>query len=688
MIATKTKVIRTIFLFLIFLTGSKTSMAQEVDPSELLQKKSGKTWRLAKEAKRTNNNYLALEYFDQLYALDSNDLDLIYEMAELYRRTNNYKLAEKFYSTITSSKLGNKHPETYFYLGQAQKSNQKYADALKSFEKFKKMASALGDARLSKLYKIEIAGCKLAIDSTESKVQTASLGNNVNQPHIDFSPIPLSDEKIIYGSFKENKERVYALNDTLPLEVDKRRFYIAEKIDNTWKRTSPLPNPFNDDEFDVANGCFSLDSSRFYFTKCQPNWQYKMICAIYESKLSNGKWSSPEKLNELVNLPNFTSTHPTMGRESRRNREVMYFASDREGSKGGMDIWFSEYDPRKKDFRKPRNVGSRLNTVGNEMTPFYDLASKTLYFATDGWPSIGGLDVYASIGEASSWQPAVWGGNGINSSADDLDFALKPSNRGGFFVSNRKGGESLYHETCCDDIYEFEYNEFIEITCKLCVYGPNKEILNGDALVNVYIADSAGNLLVTTRKMADFCTNFLLRPGKKYIFEVKKDGYYPGKGTVSTEGIIKSTQLEEEIELEKVPAEPIIIGNIRYDFDSPNLTNDSKNILDTTLVLLFKKYPNLKIEIRAHTDSKGSDAYNLKLSQKRAESVVRYLKSKGISETQMIATGYGESLPLVPNETPEGKDDPKGREKNRRTEFKVLGEIEEELINIDEEDEE
>ncbi len=676
------------FLCLIFLSSAQYSFGQEVDPSELLQEKNGKTWRLAADAKRTNNNYLALNYFEQLYAKDSTNSNLLLEMAELYRLTKNYKKTELFYDKIVKSKVGGRHPEALFYLGQAQKNNGKYNEAKVTFGKLKKELSSINDPVMAKLYKTELAGCDLALNPPEDKVQTQTLGDKVNEPHIDFSPIPLTDDKIIFGSYKEDKERVYELNDTVPLDIDKRKFYIAEKQGDTWKRVSTYPGPFNDETMDVANGCFSLDSSRFYFTKCEPNWQYNMVCSIYESRLKNGKWSDPEKLNELVNMPNFTSSHPTMGRESRRNNEVLYFVSNREGSKGGTDIWFSEFDSRKKTFKKPRNAGSRINTVGNEMTPFYDIQSKTLYYATNGLPTIGGLDIYTVVGEASKWETPVWGGTGLNSSADDLDFALKPSNRGGFFVSNRVGGESLYHPTCCDDIYEFEYNEFISITCKLCVYGPNKELLNGDATVNVFIRDSSGRLLVTTKTMADICTNFPLRPGKKYEFEIKKDGYFPGSGKVSTEGIIKSTELKEEVILEKIPADPIIIGNIRYDFDSPNLTADSKNILDTTLLVLFQKYPNVKIEIRAHTDSKGTDEYNMRLSQKRAESVVRYLKSKGIPESQMLAKGYGETLPLVPNETPDGKDDPKGREKNRRTEFKILGEIEQEIINIDEDEDE
>ncbi len=672
---------------LCFVVMGLKSAAQEVNPNELQQEKTFKTWRLANEAKRTNNLYLAINYFEQLYNKDTSDLDVIEELSALYRLTKNYLLSEKFYQKIVESKIIKRNPDAYFYLGQAQKNNQKYTEAIKSFERFRKVYKSSKNVQLQKSYKNELLGCSLILDTSDAKVQIHRLENEINKPHIEFSPIPLTDDKFIFGSYSENQVRVYEVNDSVPLDVDKRKFFVAEKKQDEWKRISTLPGPFNDPNMDVANGCFSLDSSLFFFTKCEVNWQYKMVCSIYQSELNNGKWSDPEKLNESVNLPDFTSTHPTMGRESRRNNEVLYFVSDRPGSKGGTDIWFTEYDSRKKDFRKPRNAGSRINTIGNEVTPFYDLPSKTLYYSTDGLPTIGGLDIYKNTGEASKWETSIWAGKSLNSSADDLDFALKPSNKGGFLVSNRLGGQSLYHPTCCDDIYEFQYNEFIDISIDLCLFGPNKELLNGDAKVSVFIEDSTGNFLVARRTMQEICTNFQLRPGKKYLFEVKKDGYFPGNGKASTLDIRKSTRLSEEIILEKIPEEPIIIGNIRYDFDSPNLTQDSKNILDTTLLVLFKKYPYIKIEIRAHTDSKGTDEYNMRLSQKRAESVVRYLKSKGVPEEQMIAKGYGESLPLVANEKPDGSDDPKGREKNRRTEFKILGEIEQEIINKDNEEE-
>jgi OOP family OmpA-OmpF porin len=670
---------------------SFSSIGQEIDASELLEKKEGRTWRLAMEAKRTRNLYLAQNYLEQLYVKDSLDNNVVEELANIYRLTHNYIKTEKFYQKILDGKKGDKHPEALFYLGQAQKNLKKYAEAQVSFQKFKKKASSFGDKKLSKLYKTELEGCSLAIgykDSTEKAV-AKNLGDKVNKSHIDFSPIPTGENQIIFGSYNETKERVYELNDKLPLDIEKRRFFTAEKVDNEWKKNGVLPGPFNDNDFDIANGCFSLDGKRFYFTKCAENWQYKMICSIYESKLlSNGTWSQPEKLSDLVNNPNFTSTHPTMGRESRRNMEVLYFVSDREGTRGGMDIWYTPFDPRKKEFKKARNCGSRLNTIGDEMTPFYDLPAKTLYFSTDGRPTIGGLDIYSMIGEASKWENPTHAGMQINSSADDLDFVLKPSNRGGYFVSNRVGGYSLYHPTCCDDIYEFEYSEFISIELEIELTDKEKIQLcnNGPAYIDLFLVDQEGRLMIEENRNICENTTFNLRPNQTYVIVAKQDGYFPSEKMISTKYVLESTLLKENLVLDKKPNKPMLLADIQYEFDSPNLTKESKNILDTTLLLILNKYPSTQIEIMAHTDSKGTDAYNLTLSQKRAESVVKYLINKGIDKIRVEAKGYGETQPIAPNENSDGSDNPEGRQKNRRTEFKILGEIEPEIIEVDEDD--
>lgn len=641
---------------------------------------------MAKEAVRTNNIYLAIVYLERNYSLDSTDTKTWEELAPLYLATHNYKKSESFYQKLIQSKSYKKHPEYLYYLALSEKAQGKYEEAKKNLLLFKKKANQIDDAAIKKLYKSELEGCELALSNLDEPGEfvVRNIGTSVNQPHIEFSPIPYGEDGMIFGSLTEQKERIYDLGED-SIFFPRRGLYVAEEIEGEWYKAGPFKGPFNTDEADIGNGCFSIDSNRFYFTRCKEDEIGKMICRIYVSNKDGKSWTEPELLDESVNMEGYTASHPTLGRESKRNYDVIYFVSDREGTKGGMDLWCSVYDARKKVYKNARNCGSRINTPGDEMTPFYDIQTKTLYFASNGLPGYGGFDIFKATGEMSRWENVSNIGNDLNSSYDDLDYALKPSGKGGYFVSNRPGGQSLYHPTCCDDIYAFTNTKFIDISTTLCLMDTAGNILSGD-LISLFLIDSSGRTLVRTRVDAKGCTKFELRPGLEYELEGKKEGYFSNQVRLTTVGIAQTTNIEKSMILERQPIEPIIISDIKYDFDSPNLTQRSKNILDTTLVLLFKKYPNLKFEISAHTDSKGSDAYNLKLSQKRAESVVRYLVSKGIPEQQLVPMGYGETKPIAPNENPDGTDNPTGREKNRRTEFKILGEIEEEIIDLQEED--
>lgn len=681
---TVTNSIRIPFIFALFLFCGWSAQCQEVEKNDIYEKKAGQNRSLAKEAVRTNNIYLAIIYYERNYTLDSTDIRNWEEIAPLYLRTHNYPKAELFYSKLIQSKSFKKHPEYLYYLALSEKAQGKYDQAKSNLLLFKKKASQVDDPAIKKLYKTELEGCEmaLAISSEPGEFVVRNIGASVNQPHIEFSPIPYGEEGMIFGSLTEQKERIYDLKSD-SIEFPRRKLFVAEEIEGDWYKAGLFKGPFYTEDTDIGNGCFSIDSSRFYFTRCKEDEIGKMICRIFVSTKQGGNWSEPELLDEAVNMEGYTSSHPTMGRESKRNYDVIYFVSDREGTKGGMDLWCSVYDARKKVYKKARNCGSRINTPGDEMTPFYDIQTKTLYFASNGQPGYGGFDIFKSTGELSRWENTTNIGADLNSSYDDLDYALKPSGKGGYFVSNRPGGQSLYHPTCCDDIYAFTNTKYIDISTSVCLTDSTGNPINAD-LVSLYLMDSTGRTLIRTKSNADGCIRFELRPGMQYEVEGKKEGYYTDKITLSTIGIAQTTRMEKTLSLTQQPKEPIVISDIKYDFDSPNLTQRSKNILDTTLVLLFKKYPTLQFEISAHTDSKGSDAYNLKLSQKRAESVVRYLVSKGIPEIQLVPKGYGETKPIAPNEKPDGSDNPEGREKNRRTEFKILGEIEEEIIDLQE----
>jgi OOP family OmpA-OmpF porin len=668
-----------IFLFLVI---SGFSIAQ--NELEIENVKPRKIRHLAQEAERMGDLYLALSYYKKLIDITPDNYKDQYRIAELYRHTRDYSNAEAYYAKIAKNASATaKYPEAIYYLGTMQKANGKYKEALETFAKFKKASTNVKDENLKKLYKTENEGCSMAINYTDSVPKEVIMPMpEINNPHVDFSPIPLTDTKLIFGSLRESKAKFY---DADPEKTEKedstavppvRKFYVGEKqSDGAWKFKGEFEGPFNSKDVDVANGTFSLDKSRFYFTKCAKNWQYKVICKIYVSEKKGNEWSTPVLMDEQINMTDYTSSHPTIGQESKKKQEVLYFVSDRPGSKGGTDIWYSEYDSRKKTFKEPKNAGSKINSVGTEMTPFYDAKTKTMYFSSDGKANIGGLDVFKAVGEINKWSVPVNLGPKINSSADDLDFALNAKGNGGFVASNRAGGQSLYNKTCCDDIYEFTYTKFIEFTCVGKVTDKESSDCVSNSLLSVYIVDGKDKYLSEEIKLKDCNYRLNLRSGYNYVIEANKDGYLNNAIEVSTKNMVKSDSANKNFVIEKMPEKAVVIPNLGYEFNSSKLTPEAKTILDTIVFKMLTQNPDLIVELATHTDSKGADDYNMKLSQKRAESVVAYLTEKGIDKTRLTAKGYGETMPIAQNQNADGSDNPEGRQLNRRTEIKIVGKL-------------
>jgi outer membrane protein OmpA-like peptidoglycan-associated protein len=540
-----------------------------------------------------------------------------------------------------------------------------------------KLAKGVNSKRVT-LAKIE--GCELGISLRDSvnKAEVTHLDESINKAHIEFSPIPLDENTLVYGSLISDKVEFYDMEELDSVNLPKRKFYKAKKEGDDWKSVGEFTDATGQIENHIGNGALSPNGKRFYFTQCQENFQGKTICHLYYSEKEGEKWGEPIKMNDLINLSNFTTTQPAIGRESKRNQEVVYFVSDRPEGKGGLDIWFTEYHARSKRFRAPKNAGAAVNTPGNEFTPFYDVSTHSLYFSTDGRPGLGGLDVYKIEGEKTKWSKDSLQhlGKDVNSPADDFDFVLNRDRNSGFLVSNREGGVALLNATCCDDIYFFEFVEYVNIHLDGLVI--DSTCLD-EVDVLLYIRnDETGEKYLAEELTANPCTfSFTLEPNTDYTVEAKKSGYFNDLVDISTKDRTPADTIEVELQLKKIPKKPIVLEGILYDFDSANLTASAKISLDTGLYPIMIENPQIIIELSSHTDSKGSDAYNLKLSKERAKSVVDYMIEKGIDPRRLKDAGYGESKPIAPNTNEDESDNPEGRALNRRTEFEIIGELSE-----------
>ncbi|MBI4645271.1 MAG: OmpA family protein [Bacteroidia bacterium] len=541
----------------------------------------------------------------------------------------------------------------------------------------------------------EILGCQEAkkLKADSMNVVITHLPDEINKGHIELSPLLKDENTLIYASLREDELKYYDDEEKKPV----RKFYIAKNEEGKWVYQSELEGIINNEEFNTGNGAFSPDGMRFYFSRCKVNWKNKVRCEIYVSEVSDNIFSEPVKVN-TINDPIYSSTQPTVGLDVKKGRDILYFASNRPRGEGGYDIWYSIYDRQSNIYSRPQNA-SRLNTSGDEITPFYDLSSHKIYFSSDGWPGLGGMDIFEAIGEQSKWTTPANIGYPVNTSFDEQYYIISKNKTDGFFTSNRPGGKPLQNPTCCDDIYSVIYKDKVILNLSGRVYGiegdslPENVTSSIDYIKKHLLQEAVVTLNLITKEFAEPVIistdttnekgqyNFELENNRDYQLVTKKDGYFLTKINYSTRNAdVTKRQISKPIGLKKISMKPIRLQNIYYQYDKWHLTDEAKETIDTTLLIILNDLPELIVEISAHTDSKGDEDYNDKLSQKRAESVVSYLIRQDIDKKRLIAKGYGEGHPIAPNEFADGTDNPDGRTLNRRTEFRVIGSTDEKSV--------
>lgn len=637
-----------------------------------------KKLRWADDLFKAGSYFNAIEYYTQLLDEQPRNPYLVYQLAEASWFTRDYIPAAKYYG-YAYALADELYPEAIYKHAQMLKMQGKYDEAVLAFQKF------IDDnpktfKKLKQRAEREIEGCRMAVNSLNNPIpaNVKNLGTNVNTAYTELSPYPLGDTALLYASMYTN--------EVVEIGKEKRSDYVSRFLVSPKFKQSDVnavdsfqwPLPFNDGEFNdpkyhVGNGCYSSGGDRFYFTRCLEDKNNEMMCRIFVSEFKDDRWGKPVELGNGVNDPESSSTHPFIATIGKK--EVLFFSSNRTmQSRGGYDIWYSVYDPRQKTYRRPQNVGRQINTVGDEVTPYFDSRVNKLYFASNGWVTMGGFDIYSatSTGSPSRYTNLTNLGYPINSSADELYYIHDPAGKpDAYVVSNRVGSIALKNPTCCDDIWRIQYEPKIYAMGKVI----NQKTQEPVGEVVVKMVDESGDLKTFNSTDGNF--QFLTSRGHTYELTADKLGFLSTSASISTEGIERSDP--DDTLLVTLYVDSIMIDqdfeltNILYDYDKASLRPESAASLEK-LSELLRTNPSLDIEVYSYTDSRGTAEYNLNLSQERAQSVVDYLVGIAIPRSRMVAKGMGQVDPVAPNEI-DGRDNPEGRQQNRRTTFRIVTDV-------------
>ncbi len=485
------------------------------------------------------------------------------------------------------------------------------------------------------------------------KIVTKKIGLNVNSKFDEYAPVVTADGLQIFFTSR----RPYTEKEIKKEKASKEKIYTSSRKSDKeeWEPAVPLDESVNQIVRNVSDIAVTNDGQRLlvYFDD-EGNGE------IYESELKGKNWSEPKPLDFPIN----TEYHESSASYAPDGK-TLYFVSNRKGGVGGRDIWMSTRAQNGK-WTTPINIGETINTPDDEEGVFIHPDGKTMFFSSKGHKGKGGYDVFVSVYEEGHWLNPVNLGEPINSVGDDIFLVLTADGKKGYFSSEGSNNQDK-------DIYEIEFIPNFSLKNK----GPKLALVKGIVIdadtkqpigANINLIDNEKNSPIGDYRSNEATGNFLisLPSGKNYGLSVNVEGYMFHSENFNLPDSAQFKEYFIKIELKKLTkGVKVVLKNIFFDYDKATLRPESYPELDR-VVELINKNPKIKVEISGHTDSKGSDEYNLKLSQSRAKSVVEYLINKGIDSKRLIAKGYGETQPIDTNDTDEG------RQNNRRVEFKVI----------------
>ena len=584
------------------------------------------------KTKKADNLYDRLAYTDAAQAYQkvlkrgTTDVYVFERLANCYYFINDTKKAEMYYKRVAKSKDAN--PEAIYNYAQTLKANGKFSDYNTWMKNFAKLSP--NDTRVKEFMKNPNYIPKIMDDMAR---YTATNMEDINSEYADFGGIVYGKD-FYFASGRNTSRKTYQWNEEPYLEI-----YKATNVGGTMKNAELLNGDVNT-KYHESNAVISADGKRMYFDRndyFEGDYDksangINQINLYYAENIDGKGWSGV--VSAPFNNNEYSTGHPALSQDGK----TLYFVSDMPGGKGGSDIYMVAINSDG-SLGTPKRLGDNINTEGKELFPYLD-SNGTLYFSSNGHMGIGGLDVFYAEAQGSGFGVVNNLGNGVNSPADDFAYKYDPTTQSGYVSSNREGGMGS------DDIYMVAAVEIpCEVTIAVLVINENTNAAVAGARVDLY--DTMGNRLSSKTSNVDGMVSFKAACDQAHEVQGVLADFESNASKVApaNDQKVSATIALKPIE-EIIVEDQIVLNPILFDLDKSNIKAQAAFELDK-VVSVMNKYPEMVIAVGAHTDSRATDAYNLTLSEARAQSTVQYIISKGISGKRISGKGYGESQPKV-----------------------------------------
>ena len=627
---------------------------------------------------------VATQLFEKEYTASHSQQDqatIAYYTGQSFMELNDPASAANWYFKAHQDGFG---PDAMVQYADALKQQEKYPEAIKAYEDLLKTSPN------NATYRSNITICKQAIDWKKNsnpawEISTAPFNSDAS----DYAPVPVGPGQVLFTSDRNSKESSDTYLWTGRAFSD---LYISKAGGLDIAPYDPVINSSEND----GTATFSPDGNTMVFTRCYAGQEYNAWCKLMITSRRGTEWSEPQLMPFVKEKSNYG--HPAFA----ANGTTLFFTSDMDGGQGGHDLYFTQMDDRGQ-WAEPVNLGPVINTMGDEEYP--TVYRDTLYYSSDRLPGLGGLDIFKTyLDNNNQWVSPINLRAPINSGADDfgwiVDTFSSPKENillQGYFTSSRSGTSRN------DDIFAFtlkgkpsgtdvaivpdsskkeeyiDYQLFLSLRVMEPVFenkeDPNSKRIGKKPLPNgpVIVSDGISDQRLVTDDLGQLIIR--LDWDKKYTFTARYRDHLAVTYEVNTADVEKDPAkpiktINQTLELDPIfKNKEIILENIFYDYDQWAIREDARPSLDK-LAIIMKNNPAIRIQLSSHTDCRGTDEYNLELSQKRAQAAIEYLMSVGIPERRLVAQGFGESNPAVNCVCEQCTEEQ--HQANRRTTFKIL----------------